>query len=364
MTGPLSGLKVVEFAAIGPVPLAGMLLADLGADIVRIERAGVATLDPDDIASRGRRFVSLDLKDPAGTAAALTLIDAADVLMEGFRPGVLERLGLGPEVVAPRNPGLIYARMTGWGQDGPLAKSVGHDINYIALTGALEAIGGPDAPVPPLNLVGDYGGGTMYLVMGILSALFERQRSGRGQVIDCAICDNVPGLLTIFHTMARHGRLAERRAANMLDGGAHYYGTYRCADGRHISVGAIEPQFYAALRRLAGLEEEAFEVQNDRAAWPELRARMEAVFATKTLAEWCTLLEGTDACVAPVLTFSEAPEHPHMKARKAFVERDGKVEAAPAPRFSRSELTLPDKPAAAPTTVAAVVEGWGAPVEA
>ncbi|WP_226576767.1 CaiB/BaiF CoA transferase family protein [Acuticoccus sediminis] len=359
MTGPLKGVKVVEFAAIGPVPLAGMLLADLGADIVRIERTGVATIDPDDIASRGRRFVALDLKDPAGIEDALRLIGAADVLMEGFRPGVMERLGLGPDIVAARNPGLVYGRMTGWGQDGPLAKAAGHDINYIALTGALAAIGTPDEPVPPLNLIGDYAGGTMYLVMGILAALVERQASGRGQVIDCAMVDSVPGLLTMFHMLARKGRQVEARQSNFLDGGAHFYRTYKCADGRFMSVGAIEPQFYAELRRIAGLDDPAFDAQWDTAAWPALRERMARVFAARTQAEWSGLFEGTDACVAPVLTMSEAPAHAHMAARGVFAERDGKLEASPAPRFSRSTLELPGKAAEAATTVGTVLDGWG-----
>lgn len=359
--GPLVGLKLVEFAGIGPVPFAGMLLADMGADIVRVERPGVGRLPADDVCARGRSFVSLDLKDPAAVEAALALCDAADVLLEGFRPGVMERLGLGPDVVEARNPRLVYARMTGWGQTGPLADAVGHDLNYIAITGALAAIGPADGrPSVPLNLVGDYGGGSLYLAMAVLAAIYERERSGRGQVIDCAICDNVVTLLSIFHTFARRGQLAERREANLLDGGAHFYGTYECADGRHVAVGAIEPQFYAELRRLLGLDDAAFDAQHDRAGWPDLRDRLAAVFRTRTQAEWCDLLEGTDACVSPVLTLSEAPRHRHLAARGSFVERDGLAQPGIAPRFSRTQGTVPPPPPEAPTTVADVLSRWRA----
>ncbi|WP_420393035.1 CaiB/BaiF CoA transferase family protein [Acuticoccus sp.] len=360
-TGPLAGLKIVEFAGLGPGPLAAMLLADLGADVVRVERAGTERMDPRDVVARGRRFVALDLKDPGSSAAARRLCEAADVLIEGFRPGVMERLGLGPDDLLATNPRLVYARMTGWGQTGPLANAVGHDINYIAITGALAAIGPKERPVAPLNLLGDYGGGSLYLVMGILAAVVERGRSGRGQVIDCAICDNVGTMMSIFQTFARRGLLKEEREANMLDGGAHYYGVYACADGRHVALGAIEPQFYAALRRLAGLDDDAYDAQNDRAGWPELRRRMEALFATRTQREWCDLLEGTDACVAPVLALSEAPSHPHLAARGSFATReDGAVEPAPTPRFSRTQGPLPPRAPTAPTPLDEILDGWQA----
>ena len=354
--GPLTGLRVVEFAGIGPGPFAAMLLSDMGADVVRIDRPG-ATRRANDIPGRGRRSVALDLKQPADVTQALALLRQADVLIEGFRPGVMERLGLGPDVVQAANPRLVYGRMTGWGQTGPLAQAAGHDINYIAITGALHAIGTPDTPVPPLNLVGDYGGGSLYLIVGILAALLEARSSGQGQGVDCAISDNVVNLMATFYGISAGGGWQDRRAANMLDGGAHFYRTYRCADGKHLSVGAIEPQFYALLRKIAGMADAAFDALRDQAAWPDLQDKAAAIFATKTRDEWTRLLEGTDACVAPVLSLAEAPEHPHLRARGSFVEVDGVRQPAPAPRFSRTPSAI--QASVANQDIAALLTDWG-----
>jgi alpha-methylacyl-CoA racemase len=359
-TGPLRGLRIVEFAGLGPAPFAAMMLSDMGADVVRIDRRGTTAPRPTDITSRGRRVVELDLKQPADVAAARALINAADVLIEGFRPGVMERMGLGPNDPAIRNPRLVYARMTGWGQDGPLATAAGHDINYIAITGALAAIGTEETgPVPPLNLVGDYGGGALYLIAGILAARIEAQRSGRGQVVDCAMCDGVVSMMSLFHSLKAEGQWdADRRAANLLDGGAPYYGTYRCADGRYVAVGALEPQFYALLREKAGLTDPAFDAQTDRDAWPALRRAAEEIFAQRTQAEWCDLMEGTDACFAPVLTMDEAAEHAHLVARSTFIDVEGVRQAAPAPRFSRTPSAVASPPPERPVDVAAVLDQW------
>ena len=354
--GPLAGFRVVEFAGIGPGPFAAMLLSDMGADVVRIDRPG-AVRRAHDIPGRGRRSVALDLKQPADVAQALALLRQADALIEGFRPGVMERLGLGPDVVQAANPRLVYGRMTGWGQTGPLAHAAGHDINYIAITGALHAIGTPDTPVPPLNLVGDYGGGSLYLIVGILAALLEAGTSGRGQVVDCAISDNVVNLMATFYGSTAGGGWHDRRAANMLDGGAHFYRTYRCADGKHLSVGAIEPQFYALLRQIAGLADTAFDAQRDPAGWPDLQDKAAAIFATKTRDEWTRLLEGTDACVAPVLSLAEAPNHPHLQARGSFVEVDGIRQPAPAPRFSRTPSAV--QASVADQDIGALLTDWG-----
>ena len=355
-TGPLAGLRVVEFAGIGPGPFAAMLLADMGADVVRIERPE-ARVRAHDVTLRGRRVVRLDLKRPADVAQALALLDRAEGTIEGFRPGVMERLGLGPAAVLARNPRLVYGRMTGWGQDGPLAARAGHDITYIAIAGALGAIGpAGGGPVPPLNLVGDYGGGALYLAMGMLAALLAARATGRGQVVDCAISDCVANMLAMFHGMRAAGTWQDRRGVNMLDGWAHFYATYECADGRHIAVGAIEPQFYAELRRIAGLDDPAFDRQRDPAAWPDLKARMAAVFRTRSRDEWCALFEGSDACVTPVLGLGEAVAHPHNVARGAFVARDGTVQPAAAPRFSGTAT----RAGAAPVEcgVGEVLAGW------
>jgi len=335
-SGPLRGLRVVEFAGIGPGPFAAMLLADMGADVIRIVRQGAAA-DDADIVHRSRRTVPLDLKSTEGREGALALLAAADALIEGFRPGVMERLGLGPAEVAAHNRRLVYGRMTGWGQTGPLAQVAGHDINYIALAGALGSIGPADRPpVPPLNLVGDYGGGALYLVVGMLAALREAERSGHGQVVDCAMCDGAASMLSLFWTLHARGNWSGGRGANFLDGGAHYYGTYECADGRFVAIGAIEPQFYATLLRLLGIADPDFAAQEDRARWPGLQDKLRHLFRQRTRAEWCALLEGTEACFAPVLGLTEAPEHPHLAARGTFVDLDGARQPAPAPRFSRT----------------------------
>ena len=353
--GVLRGLRVVEFAGIGPGPFAAMLLADMGADVVRIDRPE-ARPRKNDVTLRGRRVVALDLKREA--VQALALVDRAEVLIEGFRPGVMERLGLGPEVACARNPALVYGRMTGWGQSGPLSGYAGHDIDYIAITGALAAIGTAERPVPPLNLVGDFGGGSLYLVMGILAAVLEARRSGQGQVIDCAISDCVVNLMSMFHGMLAAGTWSTEREANMLDGGAPYYGTYECADGKFMAIGALEPQFYATLRERAGLEDAFFDAQHDRARWPEQKARLAGIFKTKTRDEWAAILQHSDACAAPILTLAEAPEHAHLKARGSLVMKDGITQSAPAPRFGGTPGEVPARPVAA--EVAEVVAGWAA----
>lgn len=354
-------MRVVEFAGLGPAPFAAMMLSDMGADVVRIDRRGKGGLGKTDITNRGRRSVELDLKAPADLTAARMLVNAADVLVEGFRPGVMERLGLGPEDPAITNCKLVYARMTGWGQTGPLSAAAGHDINYIAVTGALAAIGPRDGvPTPPLNLVGDYGGGALYLVAGILAACFETLRSGKGQVIDCAMCDGVVNMMSLFHTFAADGRWDDtRRVANLLDGGAPYYRTYECADGRYIAVGALEPQFYATLCEKAGLAGPVFARQDRPQEWQTQGEQAAALFLSRTRAEWCSILEGTDACFAPVLTMSEAPGHPHLAARGSFVEVDGVVQSAPAPRFSRTPSAIQSPPPDSPMPAEDVLEAWG-----
>jgi alpha-methylacyl-CoA racemase len=347
----LQGVRVVEVAGIGPGPFAAMMLADMGAEVLRVDRAQSVRTPVDagpswDLLNRGRRSVGVDLKNPDGAEAVLRLVEQADALIEGFRPGVAERLGIGPDECLARNPRLVYGRMTGWGQDGPYAQAAGHDINYIALAGALHPIGragGP--PVPPLNLVGDFGGGGLLLAFGVVCALVEAGRSGQGQVVDAAMVDGAAVLTTMFHAMASIGMWTEERGRNLLDTGAHFYDTYECADGEHVSVGSIEPQFYAELRRLAGLDDDAFDAQMDRDRWPELKERVAAVFRTKTRDEWCALMERTDVCFAPVLSLSEAPKHPHNVARGTFTEVAGVVQPAPAPRFSRTPGEVARPPA-------------------
>ena len=337
-SGPLSGVRIVEFAGIGPGPFASMMLADMGADIVTLARPN--QMPRAGASSRGRRVIALDLKNKAAIAQVLTLLDGADALVEGFRPGVMERLGLGPDVLLARNPKLVYGRMTGWGQSGPLAQAAGHDINYISVTGALAAIGTKEKPVAPLNLVGDFGGGALYLVVGLLAALLEAGKSGKGQVVDAAMCDGAASLMTMFFDMTAMGRWKEQRESNMLDGGAHLYGVYECKDGQFVTIGSIEPQFYTLLRELAGLTEPAWDAQMDGKNWPGLRDKLDAVFKTKTRDEWCAIMEGTDVCFAPVLTMSEATRHPHMVARGVFVSNDGYMQPAPAPRFSRTPSAI------------------------
>ena len=334
MSGPLASLRVIEFSGLGPAPLAGQLLADLGADVITIDRKA-APADPADINRRGKRSVVLDLKSEKGFAAAQAVIAKSDVLIEGFRPGVMERLGLGPEACPDT---LIYARMTGWGQEGPWAQTAGHDINYLALTGALNAMGAGDAPpIPPLNLVADYGGGTMFLIFGILSAVIERGISGKGQVVDAAMVDGVPAMMGLIHGMLAQGRWSEARGANWLDGAAPFYRCYTCADGKFIAVGALEPQFYAILLEKLGLPADLRESQNDAATWPARTDAFAAIFAHKSRDAWAAHFEGSDACVAPVLSFSEAQAHPHMAARGSFAATSGIQQSAKAPRFGRSD---------------------------
>lgn len=336
MTGPLSGLKIVEFEGIGPGPFCGMLLSDLGADVIRIDgprsRSGGG---PKDVTGRGRRSVALDLKTPDGVETCLKLIGRADALIEGYRPGVLEKLGLGPDVALSRNPRLVYGRMTGWGQAGPLARAAGHDINYIALTGALWATGrAGQPPAPPLNLIGDYGGGALYLAFGLLAGVIHARATGQGQVVDAAMTDGAASLTAMFWGMRAAGLWQDSRDANLLDGGAHFYDCYETSDGKWVSIGSIEPQFYALLREIAGLGDDAFQNYMDRSQWPALSEQVAAVFRTRTRDEWCALMEGTDVCFAPVLSWDEAPSHPHNAARQTFVEVQGVTQPAPAPRFS------------------------------
>ncbi len=348
--GPLQGLRVIELASIGPGPMCCMLLADLGADVVRVDRLepsglGVAVGKRFEITGRGRRSVAVDTRQGAGRDAVLRLVEGADVLIEGFRPGVTEKMGLGPEDCLARNPRLVYGRMTGFGQQGPLAHAAGHDINYIALSGVLHAIGGGgpgSKPVPPLNLVGDYGGGALYLAFGVMAALFERQRSGRGQVVDAAMVDGAASLASIFFGLRAAGTWdASARAANLLDGGAPFYDTYETADGRHVSLGPLEPKFFAELAQAIGLERKFVERQYDRRLWPEMREAIAAIMRTRTRDEWSARLEGSDACFAPVLSFDEAAAHRHASERAAFIEIDGVVQPAPAPRFSRTAAAKP-----------------------
>ena len=356
VSGPLTGFRIVEFAGIGPGPFACMMLADMGAEVVTLDRVGVKK-NLKSAAGRGRKIVELDLKNKAAIAQVLDLLEHADALIEGFRPGVMERLGLGPEMVRARNPRLVYGRMTGWGQEGPLAQAAGHDINYISVTGALAAIGPAEKPVPPLNLVGDFGGGALYLVVGVLAALLEAKTSGRGQVVDAAMCDGAASLMSFFFDMTPIGRWTEGRENNFLDGGAHFYGVYECACGQFISIGAIEPQFYTMLRQLAGLSDDGFDAQMDRTAWPTLKQKLADVFRTRTRDEWCKIMEGTDVCFAPVLTMAEAPLHPHMAARKTFVNRHGVTQPAPAPRFSRTPSAIRET---LTVDIASLVSWWQA----
>ncbi len=369
--GPLDGVRVIEIASLAPAPFGCMILADLGADVLRVDRAercGPQARPPADPLSRGRRSIGLNLKDPAGLDLLLSLVDQADVLVEGFRPGVTERLGFGPAECARRNPRLIYARMTGWGQQGPLAPTAGHDIDYIAISGALGPIGrAGQSPVPPLNLVGDFGGGGMLLAVGVLAALVERSGSGLGQVVDAAMVDGSALLTSFLHGMLSTGAWQDKRGSNLLDGGAPFYDTYQTADGGYVAVGALEPQFYSALLDGLGLADEGLPAQHDRSGWPRLRDRFTAVFAQRTRDEWAAVFAGTDACVAPVLGLAEAPAHPHATARNAFVEIAGVRQPAPAPRFGRTaaaEPTAPPTPGADTDTVLAGLGLTGAEIAA
>ncbi len=341
MSTPLSSLKIVEMVGLGPAPLAGQLLADLGAEVIVIDHKSGMDISKE-VNRRGKQSIALNLKDKNGIETALKLIEKSDILIEGFRPGVMERLGLSPDACLKVNPKLIYARMTGWGQEGPLSHSAGHDLNYLAITGALHAMGKQgEPPVPPLNLVADYGGGSMFLIMGILSAIIERGISGKGQIVDAAMCDGVPAMMGMIHSMVTQGTWTNNREENFVDGGAPYYRCYTCADGKYLSVGCIEPQFFAEFLQLAKLDESLAKDQNDKSKWPALHALFEETIATKTRDEWAAIFEGTDACVAPVLDFEEAASYPHNVARKAFVSQNNVTQTRPAPRFSRSKTSLP-----------------------
>ncbi|MDH3293743.1 MAG: CoA transferase [Acidimicrobiia bacterium] len=348
--GPLEGITIVELAGIGPGPFCGMMLSDMGADVIRVDRPsavrGVGAGErpappPPDVLGRGRRSVAVDLKNPDGVETVLKLVEQAEGLIEGFRPGVTERLGLGPELCLERNPKLIYGRMTGWGQDGPYALAAGHDINYIALAGALEPMGRKgQPPTPPINLIGDFGGGGMVLAYGMVCAMLEAQRSGRGQVVDAAMVDGAAVLINFVWGLKAAGMWGPERGTNMLDTGAHFYDVYECADGKYVSIGSIEPQFYAELKRLAKLDDTEFGDQMNREAWPLMKEKIAAVFRARTRAEWCEIMEHSDVCFAPVLTMEEATAHPHNVARGTFVDNGGMMQAGPAPRFSRTQATV------------------------
>ncbi|MCX5386730.1 CaiB/BaiF CoA-transferase family protein [Streptomyces sp. NBC_00083] len=363
-TGPLAGVRVVELAGIGPGPFAAMLLADLGADVVRVDRPGGAGLGVDpahDLTNRNKRSVIIDLKAPEGPGVVLDLVERADILIEGYRPGVAERLGVGPDACLGRNPGLVYGRMTGWGQDGPLAQRAGHDIAYIALTGTLGMIGeagGP--PVVPANLVGDYAGGSLYLVIGVLAALQHARGGGAGQVVDAAIVDGTAHLTTMIHAMLAAGGWQDRRGANLLDGGCPFYGTYETSDGQYMAVGALEQRFYDEFVRLLGIGDEA-PARKDLARWPELRAAVAARFRTRTREEWTAVFDGSDACVAPVLSLKEAPHHPHLASRATFTTYDGTAQPAPAPRFSATPGSLRRPPALPGAHTEDVARDWDLP---
>jgi alpha-methylacyl-CoA racemase len=362
--GPLAGMRVIEIAGIGPGPFCAMMLADMGAEVIRIERATAGNLGFDfppefDFCNRGRRSATLDLKTEEGVAAIKKLVHKADALIEGFRPGVMERLGLGPDDLLAENPRLVYGRITGWGQTGPLSQCAGHDINYIALTGMLDAIGPANCPVPPLNLLGDYGGGGMYLAFGVLCALFECARSGKGQVVDAAMVDGVTSLATAIYSLRQAGLWRAGRADNLLDSGAPWYGVYETADGKFVSIGSMEARFYFLLLETLGLDQNAF---NDRSRenWPRLRDVFSAAFRTRTRDEWCSVMEGTDICFAPVLSMAESPTHHHMAARQTFTHVEGLVQPSPAPRFSRTKPELTQAPPATPGQhTRAVLEDWG-----
>ena len=364
--GPLSGIKIVEITGIGPGPFCGMMLADMGAELLRVDRAqGVTGGDPGrpslDLLARGRRSIGVDLKHPEGVATVLRLVEGADVIFEGFRPGVMERLGLGPDVCLERNPRVVYGRMTGWGQDGPLARAAGHDINYISLAGVLDHMGRRgEAPYPPLNLVGDFGGGGMLLAFGVVCGLFEARQSGQGQVVDAAMVDGASLLMAMIYTFTAQGIWdPSQRGVNLVDTGAPFYDVYETADGRHVAIGALEARFFAELLRHTGLDTEDLPHQADRDGWPVLRARLGEVFRQRTLDEWRERLEGTDVCFAPVLTMDEAYEHPHNQVRHWIVEREGLRQPAPAPRFSRTPGTISRPPAVPGRHTDEVLEEWG-----
>ena len=363
--GPLKGLRIIEMAGIGPAPFCGMMLADMGAEVIRIDRREKADLGLErapayEVMNRGRKSIALDIKKPEAVEIVKRLAKDADALIEGFRPGVMERLGLGPDVLAAVNPRLVFGRMTGFGQEGPLAQRAGHDINYIALAGALEPLGrAGEQPTPPLNLVGDFGGGGMMLAFGVCAALVEVARSGEGQVIDAAMVDGAASLMTMTWSFKHMGIWADERGTNMLDTGAHFYDTYEAADGKYVSIGSIEPQFYAELLRLTGIDPESLPKQMDKSQWPALKERFAEVFKTKTRDEWCELMEHTDVCFAPVLSMDEAPEHPHIAERETFTTVAGLVQPAPAPRFSRTPGSIERPPPHAGQHTDEALEAWG-----
>jgi alpha-methylacyl-CoA racemase len=358
-SGPLVGIRIVEFAGLGAAPFCGMLLSDMGADVVRIDRPDADPPGAFSLISRGRRSVALDLKSPEGIGRSLALLDRADALIEGFRPGVMERLGLGPEIALARNPRLVYGRLTGWGQAGPLAQSAGHDINYVALSGALHAIGPREKPTVPLNLAGDFGGGSLYLAMGLLAALLHARTCGKGQIVDCAMVDGAASLMTLFYGALAGGQWKDERHSNSLDGGAPFYDTYKCADGLWISVGALEPHFFTQLLDKLEIDDPGMRSQWDSRGWPELRARLAATFRSRPRAEWQALLEATDVCFAPVVSMVEAPLHPHNAARKTFVEVEGVTQPAPAPRFSVTPGEIQGPAPAIGAHTRQVFEEWG-----
>jgi alpha-methylacyl-CoA racemase len=358
--GPLTGIRVVEMAGIGPGPFTAMMLSDLGAEVIRVDRLShKGTGHRANVLNRGRKSIAVDLKNPRGVETTLRLIEQADVFLEGFRPGVMERLGLGPEECLSVNPRLIFGRMTGWGQTGPLSQAAGHDINYISIAGALGAMGYADRPpAPPLNLVGDFGGGAMYLLTGILAALVERATSGQGQIIDAAMTDGTASLLSPFFGLMAMNMWTTDRFSNRLDGGAFYYGSYECSDGKYISIGSLEPQFYALLLEKAEITDPEFQEQLDEAAWPAKREKLNQLFKTRTRQQWCDIMEGTDVCFAPVLDLKEAPTHPHNIDRKTFVELEGVVQPAPAPRFSRTQGEIQGPAAMAGEHTREVLSAW------
>ena len=359
-SGPLTGLRILEFAGLGPVPFCGMLFSDLGADVLRIDRRNGRRYSRYSVETRGRRSLILDLKDPNATLLVLRLIEKADALIEGFRPGVMERLGLGPDTARKRNPRLVYGRMTGFGQTGPAANQPGHDLNYVALSGALHAIGSPDKPAVPLNLLGDFGGGALYLAFGVLAALRHASRSGEGQVVDCAMSEGVASFLGMIFGEHAAGRWHDERERNIIDGGAHFYNNYACSDGKWISIACIEAPFYRALLDEIGLADDAdFIDQMNQAKWPDLRRRLAVIFGTRTRDEWCAQFAGTEVCFAPVLSLAEAPQHPQNVARAAFVTQDGVVQPAPLPRFSATPAGIQHGPQPAGTGGEAALADWG-----
>ena len=359
--GPLNGYRIVEMAGLGPAPFCAMLLSDMGADVVRIDREGGSNpLDLKiDVLNRGRRSVALNLKTPEGIATAFALIARADAVIEGYRPGVMERLGLGPEECLAKNPRLVYGRMTGWGQEGPLAHAAGHDINYIALTGVLDAIGTDESVTPPLNLIGDFGGGALYLAFGVVCALLEARASGEGQVVDAAMVDGAAHLMTMMYGLAQQGKWTDKRQDNLLDGGAHFYGAFECADGKWIAIGSIEPQFYRLLLDTLGIDPDAEGVSQSKEDWQRMREQLRQTFLREPQSHWCELMEGTDICFAPVLSMADAPEHPHNKDRSVFVKDFGITQPGPAPRFSRTPGSIRRPPPQPGEHTAEVLEEWG-----